>query len=219
MDRLSRIITLAGTAILMNLTFLAFSLPIITIGQSWCGLMSAIRYNIRGEGWFKGFLVGFRKRFVRGTVAWLIGLLACLFVLNDIFLAMSAGAEVPLVGSALMFAFAAVLLMSSLCLNVYIPTSVSDWVKNTVNLALKGLLPLILSAGLFWLPVLVFCLVDGWIIYELALVLICAYFAVVALVTTVVIKQKLTEILLDARAAGILTAEEGAMPIREEEDA
>ena len=42
-DKLSNAITLAGTAILMNLTFLVASLPLVTIGPAWCGLMSAIR--------------------------------------------------------------------------------------------------------------------------------------------------------------------------------
>lgn len=216
-EKFSRVITVAGTAILMNLVFLAACLPIVTIGQAWCGLMGAIRYNIRGDGWFKGFWVGFKTRWLRGTIAWVIGLFAAMFLLNDIFVAMTAGAIVPMVASCIMFALAVMLLMSALCLNVYIPTDVVTWLRNTVNLLGKGFVGLLVGAGMFWAPVVVFCLVDGWIIYELAMVLICAYFALTALVTTALMKDPLTCFLLQARADGTLTAEEGLAPLPKED--
>lgn len=116
----------------------------------------------------------------------------------------------------LMLIFVGVMLHSGLLLNVYIPTSVSDWIKNTVNLGLKSVLKLVLCAGLYWLPVLVFAFYDFWILYELALAFVCAYFAVCALVTTIVMKNDLTDVLLSCRADGTLTAEEGMPPIKEE---
>ena len=44
------------------------------------------------------------------------------------------------------------------------------------------------------------------------------YYAVVALVTTILMKNDLTKVLLECRANGTLTAEEGLAPVREEED-
>lgn len=218
MDKLSRWITAAGTAILMNLLFLVACLPIVTIGQAWCGLMGAIRYNVRGDKWLKGFWVGFKTRWIRGSLAWILGLLACLFLLNDIQVAISADAIVPLVASGVMFAVAAMLQMSALCLTVYIPTDMTTWMKNVVNLFFKGFFPLLISTALLWLPVLVFCFVSGWLIYELVMVLVCAYFSLTALVTTVLMKEPLTFFLLQARADGTLTAEEGLMPLPQEDD-
>ncbi len=218
MEKLSRWITAAGTAILMNLLFLVACLPIVTIGQAWCGLMSAIRYNVRGDKWLKGFWVGFKTRWIRGSVAWLLGLAACLFLLNDIQVAISANAMAPLIASCVMFAVAAMLQMSALCLTVYIPTDVTTWIKNVVNLFFKGFFPLLVSAALLWLPVLVFCFVSGWLIYELVMVLICAYFSLTALITTVLMKEPLIFFLLQARADGTLTAEEGMMPLPQEDD-
>ena len=222
-DKLGNIISLTGTAVLMNLTFLVFSLPIVTIGQAWCGLMSAIRYNIRGEGWFKGFMIGFKRRFLRGTIAWIIGLLGALYLLNDIQVALTQSAVTneaiaPLIASCAMFAFLAVLLHSALTLNVYIPTNVSNWIRNTVNLGLKGFIQVLVGAAFFWGPALVFCFVSAWLLYELAIVLLFAYFAVGGLVTTMLLKGQLTAILVDCRKEGLLTAEEGAAAPQEEED-
>ena len=217
-EKFSRVITVAGTAIMMNLLFLVACLPVVTIGQAWCGLMGAIRYNIRGDSWLKGFWVGVKTRWIRGSIAWILGLGAALFLLNDIMVALSQNAIVPLIGSCVMFALAVMLLMSALCLNVYIPTDVMTWIRNIVNLLFKGFFGLLVGAGMFWAPVVVFCLVDGWIIYELAMVFVCAYFALTAFVTTALMKDPLTCFLLQARADGTLTAEEGLAPQPKGED-
>lgn len=218
MDKLTKVVTLTGTAVLINLMFLVFSLPIVTIGQAWCGLMTAIRYNIRGDGWFKGFWTGFKRRFFRGTIAWIIGLPAVLYLLNDIQNALTQEAIAPTIGACVMLAFVAVMLHSALTLNVYIPTSISNWLRNTVNLGLKAFPKALIGALLFWGPVLVFCFVSGWLIYELALVFVFAYFAMVGLVTTMLLKGNLIDILIDARADGTLTAEEGLQPLEDDDE-
>lgn len=206
-------INLAGTAILMNLTFLAFCLPVVTIGQAWCGLLSAIRYNVRGEGWFKGFLIGFKRRFFRGTILWLLGLPLILLTIDNI---TKAAGIADMVAGIVMLAFAGVMLHSGLLLNVYIPTSVGNWIKNTVNMGFSALVKLVFCAALYWLPVLVLAFYDFWILYELALVFVCAFYAVCGLVTTVLLKGDLTKVLLACRADGTLTAEEGLSPVKEE---
>ena len=180
--------------------------------------MGAIRYNIRGDSWFKGFWVGFKTRWVRGSIAWILGLGAVMFLLFDIMNAMSQNALVPMIGSCVALAVTAMLLMSALCLNVYIPTDVMTWIRNMVNMLFKGTVGLLVGAGLFWAPVVVFCLVDGWIVYELAMVLVCAYFALTALVTTALLKNPLIDVLLQARADGTLTAEEGLAPLPKEDE-
>ena len=217
-EKLSRIITLTGTAVLINLMFLVFCIPIVTIGQAWCGLMTAIRYNIRGDGWFRGFWTGFKRRFWRGTVAWIIGLPAVLYLMNDIQVALDQEAIAPTVGACLMLAFVATMLHSALTLNVYIPTSVSDWLRNTVNLGLKGFVKVLMGALLFWGPLLIFCFVSGWLFVELLTVFAFAYYALVGLVTTMLLKGNLIDILIDARADGTLTAEEGLQPLEDDDE-
>ena len=83
-EKLFNVITLAGTVILMNLMFLIACIPIVTIGPAWCGLMSSVRYNIRGESWFKGFKVGFCTRFWRSLIIWVVLAPVCLFFMNDL---------------------------------------------------------------------------------------------------------------------------------------
>ena len=80
-EKIGKILTKVGTAVMMNLLFLVCSLPIVTMGQAWCGLMSALRYQIRGDSWWDGFKFGFKTRFLRGTVAWCALLAVGLFLL------------------------------------------------------------------------------------------------------------------------------------------
>ena len=110
--------------------------------------------------------------------------------------------------------------MSALCLNVYIPTSVLDWLRNTVNLLFKGPVGLFVGAGILWAPVVVFCMVPNslGLLWELLTVFVCAYFALAAFVTTVLMKEPLTYFLVEARANGTLTAEEGLAPLPEEDE-
>lgn len=225
-DKLGKLINVAGTAIMMNLLFLVACIPVVTIGQAWCGLMGAIRYNIRGESWLKGFWVGFKTRWVRGTVAWLVGLTAAAFLLFDMGNArvqMAEGVEgsmLALIGSGVAFAVVAMTLMSALCLNVYIPTSVLNWLRNTVSLLFKGPLGLLVGGGMLWAPAVVFCLVQNAVglLYELVTVFVCVYFALAAYATTALMKEPLTYFLVQARADGTLTAEEGLRPQPEEDE-
>ena len=215
LDKIMNLINLIGTAVLMNLTFLLFCIPIVTIGQAWCGLLGAIRYNIRGESWFKGFLVGFKRRFLRGTVLWIIALPLIFIFIDSI---TRAKGVVDLVAGIFMLVFGGVILHSGLLLNVYIPTTVNNWTRNMVNFALKTPLKLLICAAVYWLPVLVFAFYDFYILYELALMFVFVYYALCGLVTTIVMKDDLTRLLLACRADGTLTAEEGLAPVQEEED-
>lgn len=252
-EKLFNAVTMAGTAILMNLMFLVASLPIVTIGPAWCGLMSAVRYNIRGEGWFQGFKKGYRTRFWRSLIIWCVCLVLCLFFLNDLNIAVKTvqgitpssqtavtdvvqdpvvteptedpevqiemGATVPNIVncliSGLFFAMAAMVTVSMLTLNVYIPTSVSNWIKNGVNF-FRHPAELFGAAGLFWAPLLLFVFFPEIFFYAF-MVFIAAYYALAAVCGTMVLKEPLIDFLIDARADGTLLCEEGSMPIHEEE--
>lgn len=217
-DKLGSIINLAGTAVMMNLLFLVSCLGVVTVGQAWCGLLSAIRYNIRGESWFAGFKKGFKTRFWRGTILWTVGGLLCFVFLRDINNALYFNSTGVLPFSCFMLAFVGALIQSGLLLNVYIYTDVNNWLKNTVNLLFKGLIPMVLVAGFFWLPVILLLIVDAFIVYEIIMILIFAYFVVIALVCTMVMKPRLTQILIDCRADGLIVAEEGVTDVKKEEE-
>lgn len=226
-EKLGNLITKAGTAILMNLMFIVASIPLVTIGPAWCGLMSSIRYNIRGDGWFAGFKKGYCTRFWRSLLIWCVLAPICLIFLNDlndaVLYASKSGVNVENVAACivpgLFFAMAAMVTISLLTLNVYIPTSVSNWIRNGVNFFRRPL-ELFAAAALFWLPLLLARFyVQVYLVSEMAIVILAAtYFSVAAVCGTLILKDPLIEFLIDARADGTLTAEEGSQPIPQEEE-
>ena len=295
-EKLFNVITLAGTVILMNLMFLIACIPIVTIGPAWCGLMSSVRYNIRGESWFAGFKKGFCTRFWRSLIIWCLCLPLCLFFLNDLNIAvktvqnvvpatkvtatepgsvaeateetqnvetlatevateaavqdvtevatepaatqdtapqvestqpateteaqLETGATtaniINCVISGLFFALAAMLTISLLTLNVYIPTTISNWIKNGVNFFRRPV-ELFAAAFLFWAPLLLFVFYPEWFIFAI-MIFIAAYYALAAVCGTLVLKDPLIDFLIDARADGTLLAEEGSMRSATAED-
>lgn len=203
-DKFWRIVNLAGTAIAMNVLFLVACIPIVTIGQAWCGLLSAIRFMIRGEGWFAGFKEGFKTRFWRGTVAWVICLVVDgLMLLNVVPMLyyQTEGYLVPTIVSCLFLAIALMMTVALQVLNVYIPTSKARWLKNAVTMVFTNPLEVLIAAAAVWLPVF---LAIFWfsLAYQLALVFIALYYAMVGLAATMVLKDPLIKILLACRADG-----------------
>ncbi len=215
-DKLGKYISLAGNAIMMNLLFLVCCIPVFTIGASWCGLLTAIRYYIRGEKWFAGFKTGFKTRFLRSTVAWCVMLIPNIYFLLDVrytyssFQAVGFAHLTPFIGAMLMFALSAMITVSLLIFNVYIPTKIGDWLRNSVNLLFKVPLELLGCAAMFWLPVVVFTVQEWQFIFVYGLMIFVAmYFTIAAMGNTLLLKNALVQYLLQARAAGILIADEG----------
>ncbi len=217
-DKFNDLITKIGTIILMNLTFLVACIPVVTIGQAWCGLLSALRFQIRGDKWFDGFKFGFTNRFWRGTIAWLVTLLMAAVTMFDLINNIANGMDlVAIIASGLMFLLVAMIGISLIVLNVYIPTSVSDWLKNAVNMIFKGHIWLVLAAVAMWLP-LVVAVFWGDIFYLTLMIYIAVYYALVALLITLVLKDALLDFLIEARENGTLTAEEGKHQLDDWED-
>ena len=117
-EKINRIITMAGTAVLMNLLFIVSCLPIVTIGQAWCALLNGLRYNIRGDSWFEGYKVGFKRRFWRGTISWCVMLAINSYFLLDLNHTVLNNATVPMIAAAVMFAIFGMLTVSLLMLMV-----------------------------------------------------------------------------------------------------
>lgn len=216
-DKVMKFVNMAGTAILMNLLFLVACLPIVTIGQAWCALLTAIRYNIRGDSWFDGFKFGYKTRFWRGIIVWCICLPVCYFFMRDVNFALQDGNVPNLVVSGLFFTFFAMLTTSFLMLNVYIPTSVNQWIKNALNF-FSHPLELLAGAVLFWLPAVVVFLWDAFLFYQLAIIFVAVYCTLSALISTMLMKNPLIQFLLQAREDGTLIAEEGAQPVPRDDE-
>ena len=210
-DKIGKVVTIAGTAILMNSMFLIASLPIVTIGPAWNALLTAVRYNIRGDSWFKGFQFGYKTRFWRSLISWCICLPLCYIFLRDLNYAIIGGHPLDIGICALFFVMAIMVTMSLQILNVYIPTSITQWLKNAVNFFRH---PLVLfgAALLFWAPVLVALLWDMMIFMQIIMIFIAVYFTLAAVGVTMLLKEGLLEFLQEAWENGTLLAEEGSQP-------
>lgn len=217
LEKIGRVISIAGNAIMMNLMFLLASLPIITMGQAWCGLLTAVRYNIRGDKWQNGFKDGFKTRFLRGTISWVIMLAIDVFFMLDMFQTIElVGLDIPSVMACIVFALMIMVTFSLQILNVYVPTKIGQWVNNAVNMVFKAPVPLLIAAVLFWAPIAMLWRWTGAFLYTL-LIFLAIYFALAAVVGTLLLKNALLYYLLDARATGTLLGEEGKQPEAENE--
>lgn len=209
LDKLNKVITIAGSIILMNLLFLLASLPIVTMGQAWCGLLTAVRYQIRGDKWTAGFKKGFTTRFWRGTIMWVIMAAVDVFFMLDMFATIAVvGLDVPSVMAALVFGLMIMITFSLQILNVYVPTPIGQWLRNGVNMVFKAPLELLGAAVLFWVPFAMLWRWTGLFVYML-MIFVAAYFALVAVAGTMVLKNALIYYLLDARATKTLLEDDG----------
>lgn len=217
LDKIGNAISIAGNAILMNLMFLLASIPIVTMGQAWCALLTAVRYNIRGDKWFDGFKAGFKTRFWRGTISWVIMLAADLYFMLRMFADIQeVGLDVPSVMSCLVFAMMIMLTLSLQLLNIYVPTNIGQWLRNAANMVFKVPLELLAAAALFWLP---FAMIYQWLgifLYAI-MIFVTVYFTLAAAAGTLALKNALIYYLLEARAAGTLIADEGKLRTENED--
>lgn len=222
LDKIGKVISIAGNFVLMNLLFLLASLPIVTMGQAWCALLTAVRYHIRGDKWQDGFKIGFKTRFWRGTILWVIMLAVDVFMMFDLFTTVAqVGLDVPSVMAALVFALMIMLTFSLQILNVYVPTGIGQWLHNGVNMVFKVPLELLAAAVLFWVPFVMLYRWTGALLYSI-MIFLTVYFTLSAVAGTLVLKNALIHYLLDARANGTLIAPEDnkkqESPETEEED-
>ena len=218
-EKIGKVIGIAGNFILMNLMFLVASIPVVTMGQAWCGLLTATRYHIRGDRWQDGFKAGFKTRFLRGTIMWVIMLVVDAFLMLDMIAKIDAvGFDVPSVVAGIVFALMAMVTFSMQILNVYVPTNIGQWLRNSVNMVFKVPLELVAAAGAFWLPFILLWRWTGLFLYTI-MIFLTVYFTLVAVAGTLVLKNALVHYLLDARASNTLIADDGKKPEPKEEDA
>lgn len=211
MDLINRI----GTGILINLMFLIGCIPIVTIGASWCGLYSAVRYMVRGDGWFSGYKEGFKTNFIRTTFATVFGLAVGYYALDNFLPSLAMLLDGVEVGYAwvLLVVFGGLLLTVLLFLtvmvpvNIYIRTDYDRWLKNTFYLIGHAPLQCLVATALVWFPVYqaVFASVG---FYFLLVGYVAAYFILAGVACTVMLKKPLIQLLRRERKAGTLLVDD-----------
>lgn len=215
-EKMRDILDKLGTIVLMNLMFLLASLPIVTIGPAWSGLLTAVRYRIRGDKWMAGFKFGFKTRFWRSLLAWCVMLFPLYYFVTEISFHWHYEQLVPLVAAAFVFALLSMFLTAMQILNVYVPTKPSVWLRNAMQLLKTGFFKVLGMALVFWLPIFLF-LMWPQVFMLIILIFPAAYYALSAYLTTMVLKDNLVDFLLEARTEGTLLAEEGRQKSEDEE--
>ena len=209
LDKIGKVISIAGNAILMNLLFLICSIPVVTMGQAWAGLLTAVRYNIRGDKWQDGFWKGFKTRFWRGTISWCVMALVDFFFLREMLATIAqVGLDTTSVAAVLVFSLMSMLTFSMQLMNIYVPTGIGDWLRNAVNMVFKIPIELLISGVLFWAPLILFFAWMG-MFWHIMIIFVTAYFVLVAAVGTLLAKNALIFYLLDARKEGTLLEDDG----------
>ncbi|MBO5953015.1 MAG: DUF624 domain-containing protein [Oscillospiraceae bacterium] len=197
-----KVINLAGNAIALNLMFLVSCIPIITIGPAMSGLFSGVRYMIRGDGWFAGFKTGFRNHFLRTSIASIVSIAMMVYLmwyfnigLNFYF---DGGSVTHMITYGVAMLFPSMIAAALWPLNVYIPYSTTDWLRNAVNLICKAPLQVLVSAAGMWLPVFV-TLYWPELAFLGFLIIIAIYFSLIAFASTMLLKESLIKLLLQYR--------------------
>ena len=215
-EKIGNLINIVANAVLMNVMFLVACIPIVTIGAAWNALFSAIRYNVRGEKWFVGFKVGYKTRFWRSLISWVIMLIPIGLVLYfDVvlplmtpeYMANLGGRDTGrLVAAGVMGLMLTGFNAALILLNVYIPTSVGNWISNASKLFFKVPLQLAVVGAIMWFPPML-ALLSFQYFFFFGMVFLVAYFMLGALGITMLMKNALLDCLLDAREEGTLIDE------------
>ena len=102
---LSNFLEILSNTVFLNLFFIVFSLPIVTMGASLTAMYAGLRAAIKHEPCYRAFFRTLKKSFLRSTLAWLILLPVNAYFIysttNSYILFRETGSFGPLIISAL----------------------------------------------------------------------------------------------------------------------
>ena len=190
-------VNLAGTAIIINIAFLICCIPVVTIGPATCALYSAIRYVVRGNGWFNGFLEGLKKNFVRNALVGSVLSIMIAKMAMDFNTALGFYLETSDYTMLIVYTVGLLpllLVFTALWpLNVFIPyESDSDWLKYMLTLVVKAPIQLLIVSVLMLLPVALMLYIPD-IFFMMLIVFFAIYYALVAFAAILILKKPLEQ--------------------------
>lgn len=207
-EKLMEIINKIGHAIMLNLLFLVSCIPVVTIGAAVSGLYGAVRFSIRQESAYAGFWEGFKKHFLRTVIATVCCLLVGYYSTNNLFVTigafvadpglLSVGTVIPTAVHLIVFLIVVLFGTAMIPVNLYFDNDLNGWIADTWKLIGYAPLQVLATAVILWLPVVVTVWFPTWGILIL-LVFVAVYYAVMAVVATVLLKKPLIRILENKR--------------------
>lgn len=190
-------VNLAGTAIIINIAFLICCIPVVTIGPATCALYSAIRYVVRGNGWFNGFLEGLKKNFVRNALVGAVLSVMIAKMAMDFNTALGFYLETSDYTMLIVYTVGLLPLLVVFTalwpLNVFIPyESDGDWLKDMLTLVVKAPIQLLIVSVLMLLPVALMLYIPD-IFFMMLIVFFAIYYALVAFAAILILKKPLEQ--------------------------
>lgn len=190
-------VNLAGTAIIINIAFLICCIPVVTIGPATCALYSAIRYVVRGNGWFNGFLEGLKKNFVRNALVGSVLSVMIAKMAMDFNTALGFYLETSDYTMLIVYTVGLLPLLVVFTalwpLNVFIPyESDGDWLKDMLTLVVKAPIQLLIVSVLMLLPMALMLYIPD-IFFMMLIVFFAIYYALVAFAAILVLKKPLEQ--------------------------
>lgn len=190
-------VNLAGTAIIINIAFLICCIPVVTIGPATCALYSAIRYVVRGNGWFNGFLEGLKKNFVRNALVGSVLSVMIAKMAMDFNTALGFYLETSDYTMLIVYTVGLLPLLVVFTalwpLNVFIPyESDGDWLKDMLSLVVKAPIQLLIVSVLMLLPVALMLYIPD-IFFMMLIVFFAIYYALVAFAAILILKKPLEQ--------------------------
>ena len=190
-------VNLAGTAIIINIAFLICCIPVVTIGPATCALYSAIRYVVRGNGWFNGFLEGLKKNFVRNALVGSVLSVMIAKMAMDFNTALGFYLETSDYTMLIVYTVGLLPLLVVFTalwpLNVFIPyESDGDWLKDMLTLVVKAPIQLLIVSVLMLLPMALMLYIPD-IFFMMLIVFFAIYYALVAFAAILILKKPLEQ--------------------------
>ncbi len=160
-NKVMQFITKVADSVFLNLLWLIFSLPIVTIGASTTALFTVTERMVRNEegNLWKGFYQAFRSNLKSATKTWLILLLLGAALIGDTWICWHMRYENPFwtVLTAVLFVADAaylIILMYVFPLSARFENTSFQMIKNAFMIGMRYLVCTALQAGIYFLMLL-----------------------------------------------------------------
>lgn len=163
-----------------NLVFVAFCIPVFTIGSAHVALYTAIRYMHKGQPWLRPFWETFKTSLKRPTIVWMV-CLPILYLFTGLLFTISSfgleGSTSAIVCAAIVVGVVACVASMACLLYSRFEMTAKELFRNSLVMIIANPIQAVLGAALVWAPVAIFLLVP-WLFLEIAFYLIIIYFSV-----------------------------------------
>ena len=188
---LFELLDFAGTMIILNMLFIIFSIPIVTIGSAYNALYTAGRAIVKDEPAIRTFLKTFFKDFGKPTLFWVVLLplnAALIFSTISIYYYQKDGYLPVLIVSAIATVITLGITSMGLLFNTFFDCPAKSLFKNAVLVYAANPFRGFLIGLISWLPIHLY-IVLPWSFFEFIMIWFFAYFSVAIMLCFSLIKK------------------------------